>query len=101
MIPDAVYWIWGITLGIITVAIVPLALYLLHRALAAARSIERYTREALAAGGSIAENTAAIGALEETIAAATSLLAAAEALKRRSAEIAEAVSVAPGSGVSL
>ena len=96
MIPEAVFWIWGITLGVITFVIVPLALYLLHRALCAARSIERYTREALAAGAGIAENTAAIAALEETIAAATSLLEAAEALKRRSAEIADAVTVTSG-----
>src|SRR5262249_41775133 len=82
--------------GVITVVVVPLALYLLHRALRAARSIERYTREALEAGGGIAANTAAIAALEETVAAARSLLAAAEALKRRSAEGADAVAGAAG-----
>ena len=100
MIPEAVYWIWGITLGVITVVIVPLALYLLHRALRAARSIERYTREALEAGGGIAANTAATAALEDTIAAAKSLLEAAEALKHRSAEIAAAVAGAEGQGVT-
>ena len=91
MIPETAYWIWGITLGLITFVIVPLALYLLHRALRAARSIERYTREALEAGAGIAANTAAIAALEETIATAASLLEAAELLKRRTAEIADAV----------
>ena len=91
MIPETAYWIWGITLGLITFVIVPLALYLLHRALRAARSIERYTREALEAGAGIATNTAAIAALEETITAAKSLLEAAVLLKRRSAEIADAV----------
>ena len=49
MIPEAVFWIWGLTLGVITFVVVPLALYLLHRALHAARSIERYTREVLEA----------------------------------------------------
>ena len=98
MISEAVFWIWGITLGLITFVIVPLALYLLHRALRAARSIERYTREALGASAGIAANTAAIAALEETIAAAKSLLAAAEALKRRSAEVADAVAGTPGRG---
>jgi hypothetical protein len=91
MTPDAVFWIWGITLGVITFVVVPLALYLLHRALRAARSIERYTREALEAGAGIAANTAAIAALGETLAAAGSLLKAAELLKRRAAEIADAV----------
>ena len=91
MIPETAYWIWGITLGLITFVIVPLALYLLHRALRAARSIERYTREALEAGAGIAANTAAIAALEETIATAASLREAAELLKRRTAEIADAV----------
>ena len=91
MIPEAILWTWGITLGLITFVIVPLALYLLQRALRAARSIERYTREALEAGAGIAANTAMIAALEETIAAAKSLLEAAELLKRRTAEIADAV----------
>ena len=91
MILEAVFWIWGITLGVITFVVVPLAIYLLHRALRAARSIERYTREALEAGAGIAANTAAIAALGETIAAAKSLLEAAELLKRRAAEIADAV----------
>ena len=91
MILEAVFWIWGITLGLITFVIVPLALYLLHRALRAARSIERYTREALEAGAGIAANTAAIADLEETIATAASLLEAAELLRRRTAEIADAV----------
>ena len=67
-----VFWLWGITLGIITFVIVPLALCLLHRALRAARFIERYTREALEAGAGIATNTAAIVALDETIAATKS-----------------------------
>ena len=91
MILEAVFWIWGITLGVITFVVVPLAIYLLHRALRAARSIERYTREALEAGAGIAANTAAVASLEETIAAARSLLEAAELLKRRSAEVADAV----------
>jgi hypothetical protein len=91
-----VFWLWGITLGIITFVIVPLALCLLHRALRAARFIERYTREALEAGAGIATNTAAIVALDETIAATKSLFEAAELLKHRTAEIADAVAGPPG-----
>ena len=91
MIPEAALWIWGITLGVITFVVVPLALYLLNRALRAACSIERYTRESLEAGAGIAANTAAVAALGETLAAARSLLEAAELLRRRAAEIADAV----------
>ena len=98
MTPDAVFWIWGITLGVITFVVVPLALYLLHRALRAARSIERYTRESLAAGVGIATNTAAIAVLDDTIRAASSLLEAAEALKRRTAEVSDAVAGSQGKG---
>lgn len=95
MIPDAAYWIWGITLGIVTFVITPLALYLLHRGLTAAMSIERYLREGLKAGVGIVENTAAIAALDETIQAATSLLQATELLKNHAADIAETVASPP------
>ena len=56
----AVVWIWGVTLVLVTLVIVPLAIYLLHRTLRAAMAIERNTREALDAGARIAENTAAV-----------------------------------------
>jgi len=91
-------WIWGITLAVVTVVIVPLAVYLLHRTLQAARAIERYTRESLQAGVGIANNTRAIAALDDTIKAATSLLEAAEALKRRTAEVSDAVAGSQGKG---
>lgn len=44
----------------------------------------------------ITVNTAAIASLEETIRAASSLLEAAELLKRRTADIADAVAGPPG-----
>ena len=91
-------WIWAITLAVVTVVIVPLAIYLLHRTLRAARSIERYTRESLAAGVGIASNTGAIAALDDTIRAASSLLEAAEALKRQTAEVSDAVAGSQGKG---
>lgn len=96
MTPAIVFWIWGITLGIVTFVVVPLALYLLHRTLLAAQAIERYTREALEAGAGIASNTAAIAALEETIQAASSLLEATQMLKRQAADVADAVASPPG-----
>lgn len=95
MTPPAVFWIWGITLAVVTLIVVPLALYLLHRTLRAAMSIERYTRESLEAGVGIASNTAAISALDETIAAATSLLEATQKLRQRTADISEAVRRSP------
>jgi hypothetical protein len=84
---NAVYWIWGTTLTIITIVVVPLSLYLLHRTLKAAMSIERYARESLTAGVGIANNTAAIPALEETLATAGSLVEAAKLLKARADDI--------------
>jgi len=94
----AALWIWAITLAVVTVVIVPLAIYLLHRTLRAARSIERYTRESLAAGVGIASNTGAIAALDDTIRAASALLEAAEALKRQTAEVSDAVAGSQGKG---
>jgi hypothetical protein len=94
----AALWIWAITLAVVTVVIVPLAVYLLHRTLRAARSIESYTRESLAAGVGIASNTGAIAALDDTIRAASALLEAAEALKRQTAEVSEAVAGSQGKG---
>lgn len=84
---NAVFWIWGTTLAIITLVVVPLALHLLHRTFKAARMIERYTRESLAAGAGIAQNTAAIPALEQTITTAGSLVEASKLLKARADDV--------------
>lgn len=84
---NAAYWIWGTTLAIITFVVVPLALHLLHRTLRAAMSIERYARESLTAGVGIANNTAAIPALEQTLATAGSLIEATKLLKARADDI--------------
>ena len=83
----AVYWIWSATLTIITFVVVPLAVHLLHRTLKAARAIERYARESLAAGVGIATNTSAIPALEQTLATAGSLAEASKLLRARAEEI--------------
>ena len=92
----AALWIWGITLAIVTLVIVPVAIGLLHRTLSAASAIERYTREALEAGVGIAKNTEAVAALDETIAAAGSLLEASQALAARTDAIAKAVEAKKG-----
>jgi hypothetical protein len=84
---NAAYWIWGTTLAVITFVVVPLALHLLHKTLKAAMSIERYARESLTAGVGIANNTAAIPALEATLATAGSLIEATKLLKDRADDI--------------
>lgn len=84
----AVLVIWGVTLLIIALVIVPLAIHLLSRTLTAARSIERYLAEMLEAGVGVAGNTAAIPALDETIKTAQAALGVAPQLERHSAEIA-------------
>lgn len=89
---NAALWIWLTTLVVVTVVVVPLAIFLLHRTLTAASAIERYTREALEAGAGIAENTKAVAALEDTIRTAGSLLEASQKLSERTSEIAKAVS---------
>jgi hypothetical protein len=84
---SAHYWIWAITLAVITFVVVPVALYWLHRLLKAARMIERYTREMLEAGVGIANNTAAVPALEQTLATAGSLVEASKLLRGGADEV--------------
>ena len=81
------YWIWAITLAIITFVVVPVAVYWLQRLLQAARSIELYTREMLQAGVGVANNTAAVPALEETLKVAGSLVEASKLLKGGADEV--------------
>lgn len=86
-IPAAVYAIWWILLVIVVVVVLPLAVYLLHRLLLAARSIERYTSEALTAGLGIARHTAAVSALDRTVTLSSELGAVAGSIRRHSAAI--------------
>lgn len=65
--------IWAVTLLVIAAVVVPLALSLLQRALTAARNIERYMADMLEAGKGIAGNTAAIPALDVTLATAAAM----------------------------
>ena len=85
--PAAVYAIWWIMLVVTVVVVVPVAVYLLHRLWLAARSIERYTGEALAAGLGIARNTANIAALDQTVALGGELGTVAGSIRRRAAAI--------------
>ncbi|HEV2094497.1 MAG TPA: hypothetical protein VGR18_15160 [Rubrobacter sp.] len=88
-IPTGVYLIWWATLIIAVVVVLPLAVYLLHRALMAARQIERYAARALEAGEGIAGNTQNIGALEDTISVATGILETTGSIEGRTGTIEE------------
>jgi hypothetical protein len=83
LVPPAVDLIWGITLGVTLAVFVPLTVYLLHRTWRAARSIERYAAETLAAASGIAGNTRHVPALEATAGLAAELLPAAGAVERQ------------------
>ena len=82
LVPPAVYVVWWVGLIVTLALFVPLAVYLLHRAWLAARSIERYAADALQAAGGIARNTANIVALDATVGVAGELLAGAGSVAR-------------------
>lgn len=86
-VPTAVYVIWWITLIVAVVVVLPLAVYLLHRAFTAARQIERYAAKTLEAGVGVAGNTANIAALKDTINVATGILGTATAIEEHSGVI--------------
>jgi hypothetical protein len=83
--------IWWIMLVAVVLVVVPMVVALLFRAVTAARNIERYTAEALAGGVGIAQNTANVAALQQTIGVATQLLAGAESIERSTATIGTAL----------
>ncbi len=69
-----VYTIWWAVLAAAVFVILPIVVFLLHRLYRAARAIDRYSQKTLTAGVGIANNTAAIPALDQTIATATGIL---------------------------
>ena len=81
--PPLVFTIWTIGLAVTLVVFVPLSVVLLHRLWRAARSIQIYAREALTAAAGIAGNTRHIGALDDTIAVASSILGAAGGIEQK------------------
>lgn len=83
----AVLVLWWIALALTVSAIVPIALWLLRRTYLAARDIRRFTAETLEAGLGIARHTAAIPALDATIAAAGPLIEKADAIRDATAEL--------------
>ncbi len=79
--------IWSAMLLATGFGVVPVVVALLRRTLNAARNIEHYTAEMLDGGIGIANNTANVAALKETISVAPQLIAGAESLERHTATI--------------
>ncbi len=91
--------IWWIMLIATVFVVVPFVVGLLRRTVSAARNIEKYTADILASGVAIANNTANVKALKDTIAAATPLLAGAESIERHTATAEAALAAkVPGNG---
>jgi hypothetical protein len=79
-IPAAVFTLWRVTLIAAYVVFLPTAVYWLRTLWRTANSIRRYTLECAQAAEGIAQNTAALPALDSTIFVATEILTAAEAV---------------------
>ena len=69
-------------------SIVPVAVSLLARALAAARAIEQYLGDMLEAGSKIAGHTRAVPALDDTIAPAVAMRPVADGIRLKTAAVA-------------
>ena len=74
LFPPAVFTIWWVGVILALVVFAPLSVYLLNRTFVAARSIRRYSAEALTAAAGIVANTKAVSALDDTIGVATQIL---------------------------
>lgn len=90
-IPGIVYVLWWVLLAVAVLVVLPWLAYLLHRALNAARDIERHFATTLEAGLGVAGNTANIGALEETIGVAGGILEVAGRIEEHAGTIESAL----------
>lgn len=81
-------FIWGATLTIVALIIVPVALSLLSRALIAARNIERYLADMLEAGVKIVGHSEAVPALNDTLATAAAMKPVADAIETKTGVVA-------------
>lgn len=79
--------IWIVTLAIVVLVVTPLVLYLCWRLVRAARNIERHFAFTLEAAAGVAQNTAAVSALEDTIGVAGGMLETAGSIEKTSAAI--------------
>jgi len=81
-------FIWGATLAIVALVIVPVALSLLSRALIAARNIEGYFADMLEAGVKIVGHSEAVPALSDTLATAVAMKPVAVAIETKTSVVA-------------
>ena len=88
--------IWWTMLAATSLGVVPVVLTLLRRTLTAARNIEQYTAEMLENGVGIAQNTANVAALKDTISVAPQLVGGAESIERHTAAIQTALAAKAG-----
>lgn len=72
--PTLALVIWIAALVVVVLVIVPVAIGLLRRTLFASRAIERYLHDMEMAGAKIATHTAAVPALDDTLAAAGAMV---------------------------
>lgn len=79
-IPPVVFTLWKVGLAVAYLVLVPVAVFWLHSLWRASKSIMHYAEEGAGAAELIARNTASIPALDSTIAIATEVLTAAEAV---------------------
>ena len=84
----AALFIWGATLVIVALVIVPVAVSLLTRALTAARNIEQYFHDMLEAGVRIVGHTEAVPALNDTLATAAAMKPVADAIETKTGVVA-------------
>jgi len=81
--PTAVLVIWIATLAVVALVIVPLAVSLLKRTLAASWKIEAYLADMHAAEVAIAGHTGAIPALDDTFATAAAMKPVADGIEAK------------------
>ena len=81
--------IWIVALLIVALAIVPVAVHYLRRALKAAWAIERNLADMLDAGVKIAGHTGAVPALDTTIKTAVAMKPVADSIETKTKAVAE------------
>ena len=81
--------IWIITLLVVALAIVPVAIHYLRRALKAAWAIERNLADMMDAGVKIAGHTGAVPALDTTIKTAVAMKPVADSIDAKTKAVAE------------
>ena len=79
--------LWWIAVALTVLVIVPVVIYLLHRVFRAARMIERYTAETLAAGQGVLRHAGAIPALDGVVEAAGPVVERSRALAGAAARL--------------